>query len=618
MTGKILDRRNMLKLTGLGLGSVVLNQCSSAPKKEEEGLKIESTHQTFRKTQTSEDDGPIDRTLGEIAPMKFSGDDPDHTHQILWDTQGFLSGVGGRVPDPTEKAPVVIVGGGMSGLMSAYKLKKYIPIVLERADRFGGFSRGESWRGLDYSIGAAYMSKPADGSPLDNLLKELELQRLIKPIADERPVCFKGKLFQHFLKGDTDPALAAQGGAIERYFTEVVENKNGKVYPEIPPQNEAQSNAIKELDKMNFREHIKKVLATDTIHPQIDTWFEHYCWSTMGCSFREMSAAVGVNLMAADFGPTITFPGGNSAIAEALLRKIKKAVGPDRIRSRAVVFQVKLVGDAVWVTYEKDGHVKTIEAESVIIASPKYVVRRILADIEPEREKVIRKIRYNSYVVANVLLNQKVPGNYYDVYLLGDGKINGKDIQASSEEDRCTDLINGTFAKEDGKNGILTFYRPLPYLGGRAQLFSSGSYLKYRKELIQQLETEVLPALGIPATAVSGIRLSRWGHPMAVPQPGIFSKGHVEWLHKPIANKIYFVNQDNWLNPCIETIFGEMNKWAPVLEKSLEERRLAKQKQSTNAGPGSEEKSAAPVPAPTSAPAAPTPAPTPGSETPAK
>lgn len=580
-----VNRRKILQLAGLGLGTAVLSNCSSSSKKEE-GVAVANAHQTFRRGPTSDDDNPIDRTFGEIAPLKFTGDEPDHSHQILWDVQGFLANIGGKVPDPTEKAPVVVIGGGMSGLFSAYRLKKFLPIVLERADRFGGVSRGESWRGIDYSIGAAYLGAPEEGSPLDQLFKELDLNRLVKMAPEDEPVSYKGKVFNHFFKGDTDPNVASQGAILEKYFVDVLESKNGRVYPEMPPENDAQLAAVKELDKLNFRDHIKKVLGSDTVHPHLDTWFEHYSWSTFGASYREISAAIGVNQMAAEFGKVAVLPGGNSAIAEALLRKLKKTVGSERIRARAVVFQVKVVDDGVWVSYERDGQVKTILAESVIFACPKYVISRVLQGLEPERARVIRRLRYNSYLVANVLLNQKVPSNFYDLYLLGDGKINGRDIQGSSDEDRCTDVVNATYAKEDGKSGILTLYRPFPYLNGRAQIYSGGAYLKYRKELIDQIENDILPSLGIPATAVAGIRMTRWGHPMPVAQPGLIQNGSADLLQKPIVDKIYFVNQDNWLNPCIETAFGEAQKWAPLLEKALEERRLAKQKQATKTDSG--------------------------------
>jgi monoamine oxidase len=596
---KKLNRRTVLKMTGLGLGSMLISHCSTSKKKAEEDEieVISNSHQTFKRVPTTEDDGPIDRTFGEIAPFRFSGDEPDHSHQILWDIPRFISTIGGNVPAPTEKAAVVVVGGGMSGMFAGYQLKKYIPIVLERADRFGGNSRGEAWRGIDYSIGAASFAAPIEGSPLDQLYKELDLYRRLKAAPTDKSALLKGQLFQKFFKGESDPALASQWATLEKYFTETLENKNGRVFPEFPPVTEAQMATVKELDKLSLRDQIKKVLGTESIHAQLETWLEHFSWSTFGASYREVSAAVGVNQLASEFGRNLVAPGGNAFVAEQLLKKLRKAVGSDRVRSRCVVFQVKIVGDEVWVSYERDGQVKTIAAESVVLACPKFVVRKIFTDLEPEREKIIRRIRYNSYLVANIMLNQKVSSQIYEVNNLGDGKINGKDIQGSSDEDRVTSVINGTFAVTDAKNGILTLYRPFPYLVGLANIYSGGAYLKYRKEMIEQIEKEILPALGIPATAVTGVRLARWGHSLPVSQPGLIRSGATEVLHKPHQDKIYFVNQDNWLNPCLEMAFAEAQKWGPILVKALEDRRLAKMKQS-NSSPQAPRANPSPAKAP--------------------
>ena len=110
---------------------------------------------------------PIDRSLPDVAPLEFFGDRPDAAHQILWTKPGFIQ-IPGHLPPASEKAPVVIIGGGIAGLFSAYLLRKYNPILLEQAPRFGGNAQGQSWRGIDYSIGAAYFIEPEEDSELAN------------------------------------------------------------------------------------------------------------------------------------------------------------------------------------------------------------------------------------------------------------------------------------------------------------------------------------------------------------------------------------------------------------------------------------------------------------------
>lgn len=154
------SRRAILKLIGLGTSALYLPGlagCRPAPT---------DTPATKSAANSVADPfqaiSPIDRTLPEKAPLRYSGDDPGRAHRILWDKPGYVAAKGG-LPEPSEKAPLAIVGGGLSGLASAYLLRKHRPVLLERAERFGGNSRGESWRGVDYAIGAAYFVKPETG-----------------------------------------------------------------------------------------------------------------------------------------------------------------------------------------------------------------------------------------------------------------------------------------------------------------------------------------------------------------------------------------------------------------------------------------------------------------------
>ncbi len=58
---------------------------------------------------------------------------------------------------------VVIAGGGISGLVTAYKLKKANitnVLVLEKEDIVGGLCRGGEYKGLPYACGAHYTEYP--------------------------------------------------------------------------------------------------------------------------------------------------------------------------------------------------------------------------------------------------------------------------------------------------------------------------------------------------------------------------------------------------------------------------------------------------------------------------
>ncbi len=82
----------------------------------------------------------------QFSSLDFNGDDSDRSHEALWNREGYIANKGG-IPPASEFTDTVIIGGGMSGLLTGYFLKHRKPIILEQARNFGGNSRGESFAG---------------------------------------------------------------------------------------------------------------------------------------------------------------------------------------------------------------------------------------------------------------------------------------------------------------------------------------------------------------------------------------------------------------------------------------------------------------------------------------
>ncbi len=154
-----IDRRTFLKELGLIPLLPLLPACQWATK------EFPSSESDFFSMIS-----PINRTIQDHS--FFSGDDFSRPHHILWDKKSYIESIGG-LTKPIRKEELVIIGGGMSGLMSAYLLRDKKPVILEQASRFGGNAKGEAWKGLQYSIGAAYLIKPDQDSGPYKLLKDL-------------------------------------------------------------------------------------------------------------------------------------------------------------------------------------------------------------------------------------------------------------------------------------------------------------------------------------------------------------------------------------------------------------------------------------------------------------
>ena len=254
-----------MKLFGLAASASYLPACATSLKRMIAMANIESI-------------SPIDRHTGATAPRVFSGDKPDRSHPIFWKKEAYIQAKGGHLPRPTQRVPLVIVGGGISGLFSAYLLRAHQPVLLESAPRFGGNSRGESWNGIDYSIGAAYFMNPEPGSPLQKLLEELGVDKLCRIKKDEDPIIYHDKRFNHFWEGDTDPANKLQFLKLKHYFQDVLKEQNGQEFPEIPILDQTHRSRINALDRISFQQHLEHVVG-GKLHPHIHTALEHYCWS---------------------------------------------------------------------------------------------------------------------------------------------------------------------------------------------------------------------------------------------------------------------------------------------------------------------------------------------------
>jgi hypothetical protein len=550
------SRRDLLKIMGSGTASVYLAGCSSFAQQSPASLLP-----TYGLGPLAEI-GPFDRSKGDIAPKVFSGDAPGKAHKILWDKQAYIKSIGGQLPAPEEKVPVVIVGGGMSGLLSAYFMKDQKPVILEQADRFGGNSRGESWGKIDYSLATAYFGIPEKGSAIDTFMKEVGLDGRYREHSGDDDIFIGGKRYTNIWINGTEPESKEQFVKLGVHFKAIMEGEGGDRYPHIPIV-EGQTQYVTDLDKMTFKEYVEKVVGGE-LHPHVEEVIEHYFWSAMAASYTEVSAASGLNFFAADFDKVAVLPGGNGAIAEAVLAKLLLSIPHTNLRPSSLVFDVRVVNNAVLVSYvDSKDRVYTIQAETVIMSCPKFVAQRLIDDFEPERTAALNKLRYRSYLVANVLINKTVKDSFYDLFFFDEKSGKLGDVKTAAEKQKTTDFVYANYNTPNTPHTVLTLFRGFPYDNARQEIYAPNAYEKFRAEFEKQIHHEVLPMMGLQSHDVVDVRLSRWGHPLPVSDVGHIAEARVAQFRKPFKNRVFFVEQDNWALPSFETTFAEARTWTP-------------------------------------------------------
>ncbi|MCC6321815.1 MAG: NAD(P)-binding protein [Phycisphaerales bacterium] len=486
---------------------------------------------------------------------------------------------GGQPPAPSESADIVVVGAGLSGLTTAYLLRHRDPVLFELHQRVGGTSMGERWRGLDYSLGGAYFITPDDNSDLYWLYRALGVDRKVRvsPNTDD-PVEVNGAIDPGFWFGDGLPE--AERAAFQEYAALVAEYADN--YPDIPLDDTLDNKWIRDLDRLSLRNHIVSRMSVP-VPARLHAAIQGYCYSSFNAGWEEISAASGWNFLAAEEYGRWVLPGGNAGLADALWQQLQglesktpPGCPPQRLRVGCRVVDVRVLGpERVLVTYKDSaGAFRSLLAKRVAICTPKHVARHLIhnwRNDDPERFELSYDVHTAAYVVANVLLTRPIRRDFYDLFLLKDGLF--PDALANSIDPghfkRVIDAVRGDFTRRAvSPKGVLTLYWPLPYASGRFDVLFDHGFNDFATLIGPELDL-ILNLLGLARRDVSQIRLSRWGHSMPIARPNLLADGVLERLRAPYRDHIFFVNQDNWCLPAVETALLEAFAMKPLIEEGL-------------------------------------------------
>lgn len=449
----------------------------------------------------------------------------------------------------------------MSGLITAYLLRDRRPVILEHAPRFGGNSKGENWRGVNYSLAAAYFIRPEADSPIGQLATELGLDKEWRLSGNDSYELEGGIHTGFWHKGSS---RSAGHEKLRRYFSALQDGSLGP-YPDIPVGANDDAVAVAKLDTLSFYDHVKAV-AGGNLDSVTEKVIEYYCWSSFGASAKEISAAAGVNFYAAEFGELAVLPGGNARCAEIILDRLYRELPQNHLRPSSTVIRVAKAERGAVVTYlDAENRARSILADAVVLACPKFVASRILGDaIESERAAAIKRLRYRAAAVGNILVDAPIKETaLYDLFLVGDKK-------PSDDKAKVTDAICATFSSPHPDRSVLTLYHSFPFDGGRELLFPQEGYSKLHG-VFSEVGERVLHLLNVPANKITGVRIARWGHPFPVAERGLIADGVPYELRKPFQDRVFFVHQDNWALPAFETAATEALITAPLIREVLKQ-----------------------------------------------
>lgn len=386
---------------------------------------------------------------------------------------------------PTTSHDVVIVGGGPSGMMSAWRLRDRDVLLLEKEPRFGGNCVLDEWNGVRLSTGGAFYTETE--KELVAFFKEAGIQGT-RVVGGDSLVINGQPTVDFFRDGAAKLPLPQKVRDDFRKSREVLT----KMYETRPAA---------ELDAMTFASLLEPYA------PEVTQFWDRFGPSNWGGDAASTSGYIGCEAYTWAGGaddPRWTFPGGLSGGAQQLAERLGPILG-DRLKPAAPVYRVERDGKGAIVRYLDRGEPKAVRARAVILAIPKYYTRHIVAGLPKSRDKVMAATRYAPFPVFNVCMKSVGPEPAYDNWFL---------------DTPFTDFIPAEWIVSAGKGRkdrktALTVYHPMAE-NLRGLLLADDSVL----ELVDGVAAGIEKHFPGTIDRIAEVRVFRRGHPMFIPTPG--------------------------------------------------------------------------------------------------
>lgn len=454
-------------------------------------------------------------------PVVIDGEDFTAVHRVR-DGEEF------PIPVPSRAVDVVIVGGGICGLTAAYHLRDLDILVLEKEVKPGGHARRNRWQGIYYSEGTSYFSQPDE--ELAAFYRELAVPMKPIPAPTDR-FLVGGRDFSEIW--EREGRNLPYSDRVRRQFLKFKRAIETLSPMPMLPVDKTDPATLK-LDRLSFAEWARPY------GPELLALLDLFCRSAMGGSAREVSAYWGINFYSSEFTPALTLPGGTAGMAEILAARVQ-AAGRERILTGAAVIRIEAKGDKrVHVTYVRRGQTTTVAARAAIVAVPKNYARRVVQNLPQEQFEAMGQLRYQPYLVINLLLRGTPYRKSFDTWVAG----------THFTDFIVADWIQGPVRRP---HSILTVMTPVPI--PERYLLLQDHLLKARVvQIVGQMEKTV-PGL---REKILEVRAFRWGHPMVLAAVGGLTRLQPR-ISRPFG-PILFAHSDSQIAPAIESALWEGQK----------------------------------------------------------
>jgi protoporphyrinogen oxidase len=411
-------------------------------------------------------------------------------------------------PPASARHDVVIVGGGASGLTTAYRLQHRDFLLLEKEPHWGGNAYAMEYEGSTYATGSAFLVKDEYTYPF---AKEIGLEPL--PINSPDASIIRGEL-----------VLDTWGDGLNKLPYPLSVRESFKKFKKEMLAIDVEKRS-KELYNKPFSDFLKGYPA------ELKQWWDTFGPSNWGATSEETAAGLAIENLQEMAGESraddrYTWPGGLGAITKKLA-DILQAKHKDRMLAGATTVAVVSEKEEVQVTYMLGGELKTVAAKAVIMATPKFITRRIVDGLPDKQNEAMHQIRYIPYPVVNLIFDKPVFNGGYDTWCPGN---------------TFTDVVvaDWVIQKQAGyrqKFNIISCYTPMKE-EDRGYLLNEIGARKIAANVLGDFQ-KLMPGFNVDPVEV---HIYRRGHPLYMSTPGLYTD--VQPMVRQPMDRVFFANTD--------------------------------------------------------------------------
>jgi protoporphyrinogen oxidase len=314
---------------------------------------------------------------------------------------------------------VVIIGGGIAGLTTAYMLRDKNLLLLEQEDRFGGRVLSEKVNEATNNIGTQFFGE--EDTSFVHLIDELGVERVTHDMNSAPFALYlNNKLYTSF---SSLFSLKVVLDAI-RFISKIYRKIEIFKLPSDDPR-------WQKLAKQNVTEFQKgfgpEILAL------VNTYMRGACVSKP----ERTSAGIGAALSADIFntGDMAFVTGGFQKITDEMVSRLD-----GKVMKGAGVIKVEEKDGIVSTYFQKNGKEQIIKSKAAVVAVPPQIALNLIPQLPDWKKEALAKVNYGPITVVSVFLKRNIPWKRWLGMLSNNVIFQGiSDATYDTEEDKNED-----------------------------------------------------------------------------------------------------------------------------------------------------------------------------------